>query len=333
MDAWNEVIEVADIENSTSQRSFTDWQKYYQQAFSRNEGIIHSGEQRRLRDACIAIPGMGGMGGTHLATLVRTGIGHFRIADFDSFEVVNTNRQYGATCSTLGRNKAEVMAEIARDINPGVQVTVFNEAIDESNVDRFLDGADIFLDALDFFNLPTRRMLFEKARQKGVYAVSALSLGFSGTLLVFSPAGMSFDTYFAFRSGMTLQEQLLSFVIGVAPGGTHLRYVNFGKIDLANGIGPSLGLACQIASSMAATEIVNILLQRRPVKAVPHYFQFDPYLMKYKKGYLWLGNRNPLQQLRLWYLKRFLLKEKLRGTDKITSRSVDSKEAGERGRC
>lgn len=311
MESWNEVIEVEERVSAPSphtHRSSPDWQQYYREAFSRNEGIIRPAEQERLRDACIAIPGMGGMGGTHLATLVRTGIGHFRIADFDSFEVVNTNRQYGAACSTLGRNKAEVMAEIARDINPGVQVTVFNEAIDETNVDRFLDGADIFLDALDFFSLATRRMMFEKARQKGMYAVTAGPLGFSGVLLIFSPVGMSFDRYFGFRPDMTPVEQLLSFAAGIAPAGTHLRYMNPGKIDLDSGAGPSLGLACQIASSMAATEIINILLQRRPIKSVPHYFQFDPYQMKYKKGYLWLGNKNPLQQIKLWYLRRFLLK-------------------------
>ena len=85
----------------------------YEQAFSRNIGWVTEWEQSALRGMCVAIAGMGGVGGIHLLTLVRLGIGRFRIADFDTFDIVNFNRQAGATMDTIGRPKIDVMAEMA----------------------------------------------------------------------------------------------------------------------------------------------------------------------------------------------------------------------------
>src|SRR5438552_16999774 len=97
----------------------TDWN--YERAFSRNRGLISAAEQEKLRRSHVAIAGMGGVGGVHLITLARLGIGKFTIADPDTFEVANFNRQYGAKTHTVGRGKAEVMAAAARAINPDVE--------------------------------------------------------------------------------------------------------------------------------------------------------------------------------------------------------------------
>jgi len=68
----------------------------YKVAFSRNIGWVTEAEQSRLRSKRIAIAGMGGVGGGHLLTLTRLGVGAFNIADFDAFELANFNRQAGA---------------------------------------------------------------------------------------------------------------------------------------------------------------------------------------------------------------------------------------------
>ena len=72
----------------------------YQEAFARHLGLFNPEEQKRLRSSRVAIAGMGGVGGIHLITLARLGIGAFHIADPDHFELVNFNRQYGATPAT-----------------------------------------------------------------------------------------------------------------------------------------------------------------------------------------------------------------------------------------
>src|SRR3954449_130001 len=101
----------------------------YPQAFERNLGWITEAEQQVLRGKRVAIAGMGGVGGAHLLTLTRLGIGNFHIADFDHFEVHNFNRQVGATMQSVGRPKVDVMAEMAMSINPELDVRRFPEGV------------------------------------------------------------------------------------------------------------------------------------------------------------------------------------------------------------
>lgn len=122
----------------------------YSEAFSRNIGWVTEAEQAVLKSKRVAIAGLGGVGGVHLTTLSRLGIGAFHIADADHFELANFNRQAGATVSTLGQSKLDVMTRMARDINPEIDIKDFSEGIHEGNIEAFLDGVDIYVDALDF---------------------------------------------------------------------------------------------------------------------------------------------------------------------------------------
>src|SRR5215469_13347332 len=95
-------------------------------AFDRNIGWLTEWEQQALRSKRVAIAGMGGVGGFHLTTLARFGIGAFSIADMDRFDLVNFNRQIGATMATIGRPKAEVLEEMALAINPELRMRRFD---------------------------------------------------------------------------------------------------------------------------------------------------------------------------------------------------------------
>ncbi len=278
---------------------------YYKEAFKRNIGLLKEEEQQRLKNSRIAIAGLGGVGGIHLVTLARIGIGRFHIADADTFETANINRQYGASKDTFGRKKTEVMKEIVSSINPEVQVSLFSEGVTEANIDTFLKGVDVAVDGIDFFAIDSRRILFNKAREKGVYAITSGPIGFGATLQIFAPNGMSFDEYFGISANMSYLEKMIAFAVGLTPSPLHLRYMDLSKVDLTSGTGPSLASACALCSSLVATEAINIILKRRPVKAVPYYFQFDPYRQIYKRGHLFLGGKNPLQYLK----RRFLLRK------------------------
>src|SRR5262252_10354160 len=96
--------------------------EFYGQAFRRNIGLMSEEDQARLRHACVGVVGAGGVGGLHLLALTRMGVGRFHLADFDTFELGNFNRQFGATVDTLGQPKIDVMAKMAEAINPHVQV-------------------------------------------------------------------------------------------------------------------------------------------------------------------------------------------------------------------
>ena len=286
-------------------------EEYMAEAFSRNIGLLTQAEQDKLANAKIAIPGMGGVGGVHLITMTRTGVGNFHIADFDTYEPVNINRQFGARVPDFGRPKMQVMKEQALSVNPYLEITEFPEGISSSNIDDFLDGVQVVIDGLDFFSFDTRRLLFNRAQEKGIYVITAAPLGFSSAVLIFSPhEGMSFDEYFDINNPMPEKEKLLRFAMGLAPKATHIKYMDLSKVDLDSKAGPSLNIACQVCSAMAATEAVRIILNKGRIKPVPHFFQFDPYVQKYKKGKLYMGNRNPIQRIKLNVVKKLLARNK-----------------------
>lgn len=276
----------------------------YEEAFKRNRGLISESEQQRLRNARVAIAGMGGVGGVHLITLARLGVGKFTIADPDVFEVANFNRQYGATVSNIGRNKAEAMAAATRDINPDVDLRVMPARVDEHNVDEFLRGADLFLDGLDFFAIDVRRMVFRKAAERGIWAVTAGPMGFSTAMLTFDPRGMSFDRYFDLHDTMAYGEKLAAFAIGLSPRATHRGYTDFSGVSIAERTGPSAAIACQLAAGAAAAQAARILLNRGSALAAPHYCQLDAYRGLARCGRLRWGNRGPLQRLKRWLIQR-----------------------------
>jgi len=286
-------------------------EEYMAEAFSRNIGLLTQAEQDKLANVRVAIPGMGGVGGVHLITMTRTGVSKFNLADFDTFEPVNVNRQFGARVPEFGRPKMQVMKEQALSINPYLEITEFPEGISSLNIDDFLDGVQVVLDGLDFFSFDTRRLLFNRAREKGIYVITAAPLGFSSAVLIFSPhEGMSFDEYFDINNSMPEKEKLLRFAMGLAPRATHIKYMDLSRVDLESKAGPSLNIACQICSGMAATEAVRIILNKGKVKPVPYFFQFDPYIQKYRKGKLYMGNRNPIQRIKLNVVKKLLARNK-----------------------
>lgn len=299
--------------NRLASFGFHSQKHYTENAFSRNIGLLTQEEQDLLADVRIGIPGMGGVGGVHLITLTRTGVGRFSIADFDTFEAANANRQYGARIPDFGHSKLETMKREALSINPYLDIREFKEGVNPENLDEFLDGLSVVLDSLDYFAFDIRRKLFNRAREKGVYVITAGPMGFSSALLVFSPyEGMTFDEYFNISDDMAPTDCYIAFGIGLAPRPTHFRYVDFSKVDLDKQSGPSLHIACQLCSAMAATEALKIILKRGEVKPVPHYLQFDPYLAKLQAGKLLLGNRHPVQKLKIFIAKKMTEKKRER---------------------
>lgn len=276
----------------------------YETAFSRNIGWLTSQEQQALRGKCIAIAGMGGVGGSHLLTLTRMGVGKFHLADFDSFELANFNRQAGAMLSTVGQSKVEVLTRQAQDINPELDIKRFPEGVTEQNLQTFLQGVDVYVDGLDFFALKIRRMVFDACARLRIPAVTAAPLGMGTALLNFMPDGMTFEEYFCLE-GCPEEEQLLRFLLGLSPAMLQSGYlVDPRAVDLANHRGPSTAMACELCAGIAASQVLKILLGRGKIIAAPRGLHFDAYRNKFTITWRPGGNRNPLQRLALAVARR-----------------------------
>ena len=282
----------------------------YETAFDRNIGWLTDWEQQTLRFKCVAIAGMGGVGGVHLLTLARLGIGAFHIADLDRFDLPNMNRQVGATMSTLGQPKVDVLSDMVRDINPEARVVCFRSGVTPGNVAAFLDGVDLFVDGFDFFALDIRQQVFAASYKRGIPAITAAPIGMGAGMLVFLPGKMSFETYFRL-SGHPEPEQYLRFLMGVAPRGLHRPYlVDPSRVDLQGQRGPSTGAACQICAGMVTTEAVKLLLRRGRVRAAPYHQHFDAYRGKLAVSWLPFGANGPMQRLKRSVARRVLDKLK-----------------------
>ena len=272
----------------------------YERAFSRNIGWLTESEQQTLRRKRVAIAGLGGVGGAHLLTLTRLGIGAFHIADFYTFDIPNFNRQAGAMMSNLGRTKTEVLSEMARNINPELQLTVFEKGVNEQNIEAFLNGVDLYVDGLDFFAFSARKAVFPACAQRGIPATTAAPLGMGAAVLNFLPGGMTFEEYFCWK-GCSEDQMALRFLIGLSPAMLQRGYlVDRSAVDFKARKGPSTPMACEICAGMAATQALKILLQRGPLVTAPRGLHFDAYRNKMVKTWRPWGNRNPIQRLALW---------------------------------
>jgi molybdopterin/thiamine biosynthesis adenylyltransferase len=281
----------------------------YQQAFSRNLGWVTEEEQTTLKNKRIAIAGAGGVGGVHLLTLARLGVANFNIADFDDFEIHNFNRQSGAFMSTLNQQKVDVMNRMAKDINPEADVKSFPKGVFEYNVDEFLEGVDLYVDALDFFALEARKVVFRKCFEKNIPVVTAAPLGMGCAFLCFMPNKMSFEEYFRFEDKETENDQLIQFLIGLSPAMLQRPYlVDETRVSFLEKRGPSTPMAVNLCAGIAGTYALKILLNRGKVLCAPYGLHFDAYRNKFVKTWRPFGNSGIIPRIMFRIAKRIVCK-------------------------
>lgn len=136
-----------------------------------NATLLFSDEgMERIATAVVAVAGVGGVGAIAAEMLARLGVGSLRIADPDTYEAVNTNRQLFATAETLGRNKAAVARERVLSVNPDCEVVAFEEGATLETVRPFCEGADLVVCQAD--RESTKTLIHRAAKAMGLPVVS-----------------------------------------------------------------------------------------------------------------------------------------------------------------
>lgn len=130
-----------------------------------------------LRRANVLVVGLGGVGAYAAEMIARSGVGRITIADADTVSTTNINRQLIALHSTIGKQKAELMAERLRDINPEVELTVVNRFIKDDETDALLDSQkfDYVVDAID--TLSPKLALIKGCLDRNIPLVSSMGAG------------------------------------------------------------------------------------------------------------------------------------------------------------
>ena len=144
--------------------------------FVRTEILLGTEAMEHLKNARVAVFGIGGVGGHAVEALVRSGIGALDMIDHDTISLSNLNRQIVALHSTLGKYKVDVMKERALDINPQIQVTAHKCFYLPETADQFdFTKYDYVVDCID--TVTGKLQLIEAAKAAGVPIISSMGAG------------------------------------------------------------------------------------------------------------------------------------------------------------
>lgn len=143
----------------------------------RTEILVGEQGLAKLRDACVAVIGLGGVGAVAAEMVARSGVGHMIILDSDSVSETNKNRQLIAFDSTVGKMKCEVVAARLMDINPDIDLHIIKEYLTADNVAQLLGGRkpDFLIDAID--TLAPKLSLVKYCMDNGIPLVSSMGSG------------------------------------------------------------------------------------------------------------------------------------------------------------
>lgn len=142
----------------------------------RTKMLIGSEAVERLKTKAVMVFGAGGVGGFVLEALARSGVGTIGVADFDTIDITNLNRQILALSSTVGQRKTEAAAFRIAAIDPDIRVNVFPLRLAAENIGEFhLEEYDYIVDAID--DVPAKLLLIKKTSELGIPLLSCMGTG------------------------------------------------------------------------------------------------------------------------------------------------------------
>jgi hypothetical protein len=262
----------------------------YEELTQRNIGFLSQQEQDILRGASVFICGVGGMGGACLQALARAGVGTFTLADFDTFEVSNLNRQVFANLDTVGVGKIEATVQQLRRINPQLHLATLG-AEWPVRLDELLARHKLVINGMD--DLAAGIALYRKAREHGATVIDAYTSPLPSVVVVrpedprpeerlgFPSQGLDWKSL----SRETVQACLGCEIEYVLAHSTSARHVDLAVArDLLSGKRKRMSFAPMVITTgnLMAFEAVKILLQRTPRADARGYF-FNPWTMRVER--------------------------------------------------
>jgi len=149
--------------------------------------------QSRICAASVLIIGAGGLGCPVALYLGAAGVGQLVVADGDTVDLTNLQRQIGHGTAAIGENKATSLARSVRAINPEIDVQPLTQALANAALHQVVASVDLVVDASD--NFATRHAVNRACVALGKPLVSGAAIGFSGQLAVFDSRSASSPCY------------------------------------------------------------------------------------------------------------------------------------------
>jgi len=250
----------------------------YFDMIQRNIGILRREEQAMLKDKCVAVIGLGGIGALQSILACKIGFGKIIAIDFDSYDVSNLNRQELADINVVGMKKADAAAQLLPLYSPFAEIITHNVMIDTvEQCKELIKDADVVTVAVD--NLGTRIVCQRAARELGIPCVTAGPMGWKTMCTTYMPDGLTYEDIVCPQTvGKEINEEVKQFLnqsekvfFGVSKGFTAegaLDFFNGGKMK-------AIGFATNFAASYAINQMVKIIIGRGKVHVFPEMFTCD----------------------------------------------------------
>jgi molybdopterin/thiamine biosynthesis adenylyltransferase len=160
-------------------------EKYTAEKYIRQIMLFGEEGQEKLRKAKVLVAGAGGLGSPISTYLAIAGIGKIILADFDSVELSNLNRQFLHHEKDIGREKLKSAEEKLLSLNPEIKVETIREKITDENAHSVVPPCDVILDALD--NFDTRHVLNRLAVERNIPLIHGAVSGYRGQVTTIIP--------------------------------------------------------------------------------------------------------------------------------------------------
>lgn len=208
----------------------------FPERYLRNFDSFTPSDQVRLLQSRVAVVGLGGLGGTLVEWLARSGVGHLTLIDGDQFEEHNLNRQLLCTVNRLGTSKAKAAMDRVHAINSSLTVRAHAEFLTPENAVRRLDAHHVIVDCLD--NISTRYTVEKAAKDMKTPFVSAAVAGSTGHITTIFPDDKGLELIYGPPESLKVDKGIETIV---------------GNLPYAVGL----------IASLESAEVIKILLQRQ----------------------------------------------------------------------
>jgi tRNA A37 threonylcarbamoyladenosine dehydratase len=246
----------------------------YDMLYQRNIGIFTEAEQATLKSAKVFIAGAGGIGGIQAMVLARMGIGELSLMDPGVFDEPDMNRQYAATVSTLGVNKAVATAKMLQEAAPFIKVNIFTTKLSESKLAEQVRDCALVIDAIDLADFPYKSLFAKVARQWGKYNLCSPIPDLGTVLIIFDPKGMDFEEFTQGKSYPPITETAIKkYRENLKQGGGKSET----GIPFLSSISTNSAAAALSAALLATEAALMIVGQRKAAEivTVPHITYID----------------------------------------------------------
>lgn len=195
--------------------------KIYSERVNRSQAWLGYSEeeqlqaQRLISEATVAVAGCGGIGGAVAMRLARLGVRHIKVADPDTFDWSNINRQFGSSRATIGKNKSEVVGNLVHELAGDVTVEIFPEGITDKTAEQFVAGCDLVLDQMDFYLIRDRYALHRafRAAEQPKFILSAWCIGWGTSMLKYTRDGMAIEDYFGIPEDAEITPEIIKILL------------------------------------------------------------------------------------------------------------------------